>query len=41
MLSALFIALNVLDFMEVTKYYSSYEIMFDAYPNEPQKLYRN
>jgi len=41
MLSLLFVALNVLDFKEVTKYYNSYEIMFDAYPNPPQKLYKN
>lgn len=41
MISVLFIGLNVLDYLEVTKYYNTYEIMFDAYPNPPQKLYRN
>ncbi len=41
MVSLLFIVLNVIDYKEVTKYYSSYEVIFDAYPNPPQKLYRN
>lgn len=40
-LSCILYIINIIDFINISKYYNKYDIIFDAYGNPPQKLYQD
>jgi transcriptional regulator with XRE-family HTH domain len=40
-LSCILYIINIIDFINISKYYNKYDIIFDAYGNPPQKLYKD
>ena len=40
-LSCILYIVNIIDFINISKYYNKYDTIFDAYGNPPQKLYKD